>query len=478
MITMENEKVKRISKPRVNIDNVTFGELTVIKYNGGGKQLCKCSCGKETEVKTGFLTGGHRKSCGCKKYVRKQSDNCLHCGAIICDKNEYKSRTYSNGKKGKCSICKFCKSKASFCFYIYEDPELKKLSVKRSKHLYNKVSWARNGEVYRQKDYERKRESTANLDDNYIMKKLVSEGWSRDVITQEIIESRRKALKAYRERTGLSCKEDYFRYEYKGVKYRKKDYCEIIAKEYGLTSITVHGRLKAGWSFDDIVNTPMYCLSETSRKEYVEKMGAQVKIYDLDDNLLYEFNTYGETAKFLNTSQSNIVNTCYRFGVFANKYKIRSKSSSPNAKEIIRMKLKANNDNWCRVKYSTPELNTLASKKCQEINYKIYYANNKEIIYKRTREYLNRTFDVRKLKNKGYYATNKEYIRARHSEWLKNNKQWAVSYRKHASENLTNDYVKRTLMTTIGLKAIDITPEMIEMKRKQISLYRELKELK
>jgi hypothetical protein len=142
------------------------------------------------------------------------------------------------------------------------------------------------------------------------------------------------------------------------------------------------------------------------------------------------------------------------------------------------MKQKANNDNWCRVKYSTPELNALASKKCQEINYKIYYANNKEIIYKRTREYLNRTFDVRKLKNKGYYATNKEYIRARHSEWLKNNKEWAISYRKQASENLTNDYVKRALMTTVGLKASEITPEMIDMKRKQISLYRELKELK
>jgi hypothetical protein len=31
-------------------------------------------------------------------------------------------------------------------------------------------------------------------------------------------------------------------------------------------------------------------------------------------------------------------------------------------------------------------------------------------------------------------------------------------------------------MTTIGLKTIDITPEMIEIKRKQISLYRELKQ--
>jgi hypothetical protein len=260
--------------------------------------------------------------------------------------------------------------------------------------------------------------------------------------------------------------------------YNQKNYCEMLAKESGLSFDTIKSRVKQKWSLEDILFTPKYKLPEKTRKEYGKKMGAQIKVYDLQDNLLYEFDTYGEAAKFLKTTQSNIVNTCHRFGVFANKYKIRSKSSSPDAKEIIRMKLKANNDNWCKVKYPTPELNALASKKCQEITYKIYYANNKEVIYERIREYLNRTFDARKLKNKEYYATNKEYIRAKHSEWLKNNKQWAVSYRKQASENLTDDYVKRTLMTTIGLKTIDITPEMIEIKRKQISLYRELKELK
>jgi len=478
MITMEDEKVKRIAKPRVNIDNVTFGDLTVIKYNGGGKQLCRCSCGKETEVATGFLIGGYRKSCGCKRYVRKQAENCRHCAAPICDRNEFKSRTYSNGKKAKCSTCKYCKRKASFCLYSYEDPELEKLSVKRNRYVHNRVMWAKNGEIYKQRDYERKRESTANLDDNYIMKKLVSEGWSRDDVTQEIIESRRKALKAYRERTGLSCKEDYFRYEYKGVKYRKKDYCEIIAKESGLSFDTISSRVKQKWSLEDILSTPMYKLPEKTRKKHQEKMGAQVKVYDLNDNLLYEFNTYGEAAKFLKTTQSNIVNTCYRFGVFADKYKIRSKSSSPDVKEIIRMKQKAKNENWCRITYATPELNELASKRCHEINYKLYYTNNREIIYQRVKDYYNRAFDVRKLKNKEYYATNKEYIRARHSEWLKNNKEWATSYRKQASENLTNDYVKRALMTTVGLKASEITPEMIDMKRKQISLYRELKELK
>ena len=274
------------------------------------------------------------------------------------------------------------------------------------------------------------------------------------------------------------CIKGNIKYEYKGIMYNQKNYCELIVKDTGLTFETVKSRVKKKWFLNDIISTPKYKLPEKTRKEYGEKMGAQVKIYDLNDNLLFESNTYGEAAKFLGTTQSNVVNTCMRFGVFDNKYKIRSKSSSLEKKELLRRQLKANNDNWCKIKYSTPELNALASKRCQEITYKIYYANNKEVICKKMREYLNKTFNVRKLKNKKYYATNKEYLRARHSEWLKNNKQWAVSYRKHASENLTNDYVKRTLMTTIGLKTIDITPEMIEIKRKQISLYRELKELK
>lgn len=274
------------------------------------------------------------------------------------------------------------------------------------------------------------------------------------------------------------CIKGNIKYEYKGIMYNQKNYCEMLAKKSGLSFNTIKSRVKQKWSLEDILSTLKYKFPEKTRKKHQEKMGAQVKIYDLNDNLLFESNTYGEAAEFLGTTQSNVVNTCMRFGVFGNKYKIRSKSSSLEKKELLRKQLKSKNELWCRINYSSKELNILASKRCQEITYKIYYANNKEVICKKIREYLNKTFNVRKLKNKKYYATNKEYIRARHSEWLKNNKQWAVSYRKRGSKNLTDDYVKRSLMTTVGLKAIDITPKMIEIKRKQISLYRELKELK
>lgn len=470
--------MSRNVKPRCNIDNQVFGYLTVIGYAGQGKQFCKCECGSEVKIPTGSLKGGFRTSCGCKKYFREQSKECIKCGVILCDKNEYKSRTYSSGKKAKSSICKHCRNKSSFCYYNYENPEIDKLSLKRNKDIARQVSWYKNGEMYRERDVLYKKKLTADLHDKYITKLLLSDGYSKQEIVPELIESRRAEIKAYRERTGHSCEEDYIKYEYKGVMYNQKNYCEMLAKDTGLTFGVVKSRVKQKWSLEDILNTPKNQLPEKTRKKYQEQMGAQVKVYDLNDNLLFEFNTYTEAAEFLGTKQSNVVNACMRFGVFQNKYKIRSKSSSLEKKELMKRQLKANNDNWCRVKYSTPELNALASKRCQEITWKIYYANNKETICERIREYLNRTFDARKLKNKEYYTTNKEYIRARHSEWLKNNKQWAVAYRKQASENLTDDYVKRTLMTTIGLKTIDITPEMIEIKRKQISLYRELKELK
>lgn len=43
----------------------TFGQLTVKKYVGQRRWLCRCSCGKETVVFAANLTRGHTKSCGC-----------------------------------------------------------------------------------------------------------------------------------------------------------------------------------------------------------------------------------------------------------------------------------------------------------------------------------------------------------------------------------------------------------------------------
>lgn len=57
---------------RPNVEDLTgkqFGELTVLGYsdsrNGMRFWHCKCSCGKETTVRQGYLLDGRTKSCGC-----------------------------------------------------------------------------------------------------------------------------------------------------------------------------------------------------------------------------------------------------------------------------------------------------------------------------------------------------------------------------------------------------------------------------
>ena len=42
-----------------------FGRLTVIKYVGCGKWLCKCICGNEKIIRGDKLKSGNTKSCGC-----------------------------------------------------------------------------------------------------------------------------------------------------------------------------------------------------------------------------------------------------------------------------------------------------------------------------------------------------------------------------------------------------------------------------
>lgn len=58
------------STKKLDLTGQRYGELTVLRPadNVGGRTawLCRCSCGKETVVKTCHLRNGHTKSCGCK----------------------------------------------------------------------------------------------------------------------------------------------------------------------------------------------------------------------------------------------------------------------------------------------------------------------------------------------------------------------------------------------------------------------------
>ena len=272
---------------------------------------------------------------------------------------------------------------------------------------------------------------------------------------------------------------DHIKYEYNGKMYNLSQVASVISKNTGHTVETIKSRIKAGWTIEDAIATPKYKLCTEKQNSYREKLGAQVKIYDLDDNLLYECNTYNEAAEFLGTKQSNIVSTCMRFGIFQGKYKIRSKNSSLEKKQSDKKKKKSNNDKWCRVVYPSIELSKLASKRCREITKMVYYEKNKEEICQKVKDYYNRNFDVKSVYNKKFYQSNKEYIREKHKDWLSRNKnkndEYHVNYRRNASDTLSDVYIKTTLATTLKLSVDQITPEMIDIKRKQVKLYRSLK---
>lgn len=62
-----------------------FGRLTVIKLEGiSGKEarwICQCDCGNETTVRSGNLTSGAVKSCGCYKHEYLVNSHTVHGGA-------------------------------------------------------------------------------------------------------------------------------------------------------------------------------------------------------------------------------------------------------------------------------------------------------------------------------------------------------------------------------------------------------------
>lgn len=71
-----------ISKHTINLTNKVFDRLLVLKFaNNRGQSkhsywLCKCSCGKEVEVRGSHLRSGSVKSCGC--YGREVASKLLY----------------------------------------------------------------------------------------------------------------------------------------------------------------------------------------------------------------------------------------------------------------------------------------------------------------------------------------------------------------------------------------------------------------
>lgn len=73
----------------LNLASQIYGKLTVIKRigtrSGSPLWLCKCSCGKYTEVNTRSLRSSNTKSCGCihsEQLAQRNKDNSKHGGHL------------------------------------------------------------------------------------------------------------------------------------------------------------------------------------------------------------------------------------------------------------------------------------------------------------------------------------------------------------------------------------------------------------
>lgn len=79
----------------LDITGQRFGRLVALKKapsrNGSTYWLCQCDCGNQKEIKTGNLTRGATKSCGCicSTTGKIKEKYCLNCGKEL-HKGQYK----------------------------------------------------------------------------------------------------------------------------------------------------------------------------------------------------------------------------------------------------------------------------------------------------------------------------------------------------------------------------------------------------
>ena len=104
----------------LDITGQRFGRLVALKKapsrNGSTYWLCQCDCGNQKEIKTGNLTRGATKSCGCicGTTGKIKEKYCLNCGKEL-HKGQYKycSNTCQQEYKRKEYIEKVANGEAS-----------------------------------------------------------------------------------------------------------------------------------------------------------------------------------------------------------------------------------------------------------------------------------------------------------------------------------------------------------------------------
>ena len=116
-----------------------------------------------------------------------------------------------------------------------------------------------------------------------------------------------------------------------------------------------------------------------------------------------------------------------------------------------------------------------AQKKWRENNYEKYRYSIKVSREKNKHKYV----EKEKLYLKNYYLKNKDIKDKQSAEWRKNNpelyKKMIQKCNKKGCVNLKDRYIKLLLCDDKTIKRSDITPELIELKRKQVLLFRTIR---
>ena len=107
----------------------------------------------------------------------------------------------------------------------------------------------------------------------------------------------------------------------------------------------------------------------------------------------------------------------------------------------------------------------------------------KEVSKPRARAYAKEKYwenpEAAKLKVKQYKAANSEIVKTKIKEWKKSNKEHLRRYYKKKTEQLSDPYIRSKLATNHKgertLRSEDIPQELVELKRFQLLIQRELK---
>lgn len=162
----------------INLEHEKFGELKVLEKTNKRKHqkviwLCKCDCGKCSEVTKGELTSGNTKSCGCCKLINE---------SVVFDiiKKIYKNKKIKRHYKAKWLGC------MHFDIYI---PELKTAIEYQGKQHFMPVDLFGGEETFKkQNKYDKRKKEICNKNKINLIEINYNDELTEDFILNKINE--------------------------------------------------------------------------------------------------------------------------------------------------------------------------------------------------------------------------------------------------------------------------------------------------